>query len=78
MPSASHRNGEELANQHLVLAVVRFLAFPRSFARGLVLLPAVELALLVAEVRPSVAGAAEELASQASFGFAREAGWNGH
>jgi len=34
--------------------------------------------LLVAEVRPSVAGAAEEPASGSSFGLAGEAGWVGH
>ena len=47
-----------MSDQHLVLAVVQFLAFACFFARDLVLRPAVDLALLVTEVRPYVASTA--------------------
>jgi len=74
--SASHRHTQQLADQHLVLAVVQLLAFACFFARDLVLLPAVDLALLVAEVRPSVAGVQPQRPHRASFGLAGEARWD--
>jgi len=58
-------------------AVIELLAFACFFARDLVLFPAVDLALLVAEPRP-VAGAQSKRPRWASFGLAGEAGWVGH
>ena len=76
--SAPHCHAHQLADQHLVLAVVEFLAFPRSFALLFVLLPAVDLALLIAEIRPRVASAAQQFPRRSSFGLAGEARMNWH
>jgi len=78
VPTAPHRHAQQRADKHLVFAVIELLAFACSFARDLVLLPAVDLALIISEVRPSVAGTAEESPHRSSFGFAGEARRVGH
>ena len=74
VPSASHRHTQQLAYQYFVLAVVQFLAFACFFARGLVLLPAVDLALLVAKVSIITTGAKSQRLRRPTFGLAGEAG----
>ena len=78
MASSPHRYTQQLADQHLVLAVVQLLAFARPLARGLVLLPAVDLALPVTEPRLVAASAQSQHPRRSSFGLAGEAGWVGH
>ena len=78
MASPPHRHAQQLADQNLVLAVILLPSFARPLARDFVLLPAVDLALFVAEVRPSVADAAEEPPRRSSFGLTGEAGCDWH
>jgi len=78
VPSAPHRHGKELTDEEFVLAVVLLLAFACFFARDLVLLSAVDLALLVAKVCLFAAGAQSQRPRRASFGLAGEAGWDWH
>ena len=47
----------------------------RAFARDLVLLPSIDLALLVAEVRLVAASAQSQRPRRSSFGLAGEAEW---
>jgi len=67
----------KLANEKFVLAVIELLALASSFARGLELLPAVDLVLFVAEPRHA-AGAQTKRPRRAAFGLACEAGWMWH
>ena len=78
-PPPPHRHTQQLADQHLVIAVVLFpvFAFARLHARDLVFWPAVDLALFIAEPR-LVAGTAKKLPRRSSFGLAGEAGRNRH
>ena len=78
MPSTPHRHAQQLADQHLVSAVVLLLALEYFFARDLVLLPTVDLALPIAEPRLVAAGAQSQHPRRSSFGLSGEAGWVGH
>ena len=78
MPSSPHRHGQQLADQHLVLAVIELLALPHFFARDLVILPAVDLALPVIEPRLVAVGAQSQHSRRSSFGLAGEARRVGH
>jgi len=71
--SAPHRHGEQLADEEFVLAVIELLAFARSFARDLVLRPAVDLALPVTELRLVTAVAQSQQPCRSLFGLAGEA-----
>jgi len=78
VPSPPHRHAQQLADEHFVLAVIHFFALPSSFARGLVLLPAVELALPVTEQCLVAACAQSQHPRRSSLGLAGEARRVGH
>ena len=78
MTSAPHRHAQQLADEHLVLAVVQLFAFACFFARDLVLFSAVDLALPVTESRLVTAGAQSQHPRRAAFGLAGEARRVGH
>ena len=78
MPSSPHRHAQQLADEHLVLAVIQLLAFACFFARDLGLLPAVDLTLLVTEPGLVTAGAQSQHPLWSSFGLAGETRRVGH